>query len=314
MTGKNPGKHGVYGFTDVKPGTMSIFFPNFGNVARRHAVGRRGAGGQALHRAEHPEHVSGAARCNGLLVSGFVAVNLERAVYPPELLPRLKADGYRIDVDYVNADQRPDALLHRPRRRRSTRAGGPTSSWCATSPGTSSSASSPSATACTTTSGTSTSIRRRRITSASSTSTGGSTTRSGELVAALPADIPLFVVADHGHTLIHRECLPNAWLRDAGAAPVHQREAARGRPTSIRRPRCSSSIPGRIYLHRKGRFPLGTVDDAEAPDAPRAGPCGACSRCATTVRARRPADVRCRASSRATSSITAAASTRRPTS
>ena len=32
MTGKNPGKHGVYGFTDVKPGTLSMFFPNFGNV------------------------------------------------------------------------------------------------------------------------------------------------------------------------------------------------------------------------------------------------------------------------------------------
>src|SRR2546426_7790909 len=46
---------------------------------------------------------------NGLLVSGFVAVNLERAVYPATLLPRLKDDGYRIDVDYLNADQRPEA-------------------------------------------------------------------------------------------------------------------------------------------------------------------------------------------------------------
>ena len=32
MTGRNPGKHGVYGFTDVKPGTLTLFFPNFGNV------------------------------------------------------------------------------------------------------------------------------------------------------------------------------------------------------------------------------------------------------------------------------------------
>ena len=32
MTGRNPGKHGVYGFTDVRPGTLTMFFPNFGNV------------------------------------------------------------------------------------------------------------------------------------------------------------------------------------------------------------------------------------------------------------------------------------------
>ena len=38
----------------------------------------------------------------------------------------------------------------------------------------------------------------------------------GELIAALPRDIPLFVVADHGHTLIHREFYPNAWLRADG--------------------------------------------------------------------------------------------------
>ena len=61
MTGKNPGKHGVYGFTDLKPGTMTHVLPELRQRARRHAVGRRGAGGQALHRAEHPEHVPGAA-------------------------------------------------------------------------------------------------------------------------------------------------------------------------------------------------------------------------------------------------------------
>src|SRR2546428_11949116 len=32
MSGQNPGKHGIYGFTDVKPGTLTTFFPNFGNV------------------------------------------------------------------------------------------------------------------------------------------------------------------------------------------------------------------------------------------------------------------------------------------
>ena len=42
---------------------------------------------------------------NGLLVSGFVAVNLERAVYPAELLPRLRRHDYRIDVDQESIAQ-----------------------------------------------------------------------------------------------------------------------------------------------------------------------------------------------------------------
>ena len=32
MTGRNPGKHGVYGFTDIRPGTFTMYFPNFGDV------------------------------------------------------------------------------------------------------------------------------------------------------------------------------------------------------------------------------------------------------------------------------------------
>src|SRR5439155_641544 len=38
----------------------------------------------------------------------------------------------------------------------------------------------------------------------------------GALAEALPAGTPLFIVADHGHTLIHREFYPNAWLRAEG--------------------------------------------------------------------------------------------------
>ena len=60
MTGKNPGSTAIYGFTDVKPGTLTLFFPNFGERARRHALGRRGPRRQALDRHEHSRHVSGA--------------------------------------------------------------------------------------------------------------------------------------------------------------------------------------------------------------------------------------------------------------
>ena len=29
MTGKNPGEHGIFGFTDLKPGTYDLRFPTF---------------------------------------------------------------------------------------------------------------------------------------------------------------------------------------------------------------------------------------------------------------------------------------------
>ena len=60
MTGKNPGKHGVYGFTDVKPGHAQHVLPELRQRARRHALGHRGPRRQALHRPEHSQHLSGA--------------------------------------------------------------------------------------------------------------------------------------------------------------------------------------------------------------------------------------------------------------
>src|SRR5262249_13727367 len=110
MTGKNPGKHGVYGFTDLKPGTLTMFFPNFGNVRADTLWDVAGRAGKRAIVMNIPNTYP-ARQLNGMLVSGFVAINLQRAVYPAELLPRLESAGYRIDVDYVNADQRPEAFF-----------------------------------------------------------------------------------------------------------------------------------------------------------------------------------------------------------
>src|SRR5206468_4010502 len=38
----------------------------------------------------------------------------------------------------------------------------------------------------------------------------------GALAEPLPAGTPLFIVAHHGHSLIHREFYPNAWLPAQG--------------------------------------------------------------------------------------------------
>lgn len=263
MTGQNPGQHGIYGFTDVKPGTLTMFFPNFGNVKSETLWDVAGRAGKRSIVLNIPNTYPARA-LSGLLVSGFVAVNLERAVYPQELLPRLTADGYKIDVDYVNADQRPDAFFADL---------------------------------------TTTLEARRRVylkllaeeqwdlfigvitecdrlhhyfwnqyvdASAAHHQAFLDFYRRlddvvGALIDALPRDTPLFVIADHGHTLIHREFYPNAWLRAQGLLSLTA-EKPKGLADMDPRSKLFVLDPGRIYVHRQGRFPLGTVSPTEADD------------------------------------------------
>ena len=263
MTGCNPGKHGIYGFTELKPGTLTTFFPNFGNVRADtlwDVAGRAGKRSIVLNvPGTYP-----ARALEGLLVSGFVAINMERAVHPPALLPRLAAAGYKIDVDYVKANERPEAFFADlgatlDARRRVCLELLRDEPWDLFI-------------------GVVTECDRlhhyfwdqyvderaphhgrfldfyRRLDDV-----------MAALLAALPADVPVFVIADHGHTLIHREFYPNAWLRQQG-----WQRLATDKPRSPADLDPSSKLfvldPGRIYVHRRGRFPLGTVEAAEADD------------------------------------------------
>jgi predicted AlkP superfamily phosphohydrolase/phosphomutase len=263
MTGKNPGKHGIYGFTDLKPGTLTMFFPNFGSVRGDTLWDVAGRAGKRAVVMNIPGTYPARA-LNGMLVSGFVAVNLERAVHPPELLPRLQAAGYKIDVDYMNADQRPDAFFTDTHavleaRRRVYLDLLQHEAWDLFI-------------------GVITECDRLHHYFWSQWVDAGAPLHAkfldvyrrlddvlGELVAAVPSEVPLFLVADHGHTLIHREFYPNAWLR--------RQELLR---FTVEKPKGPADLdpaskafvldPGRIYLHRHGRFPLGSVGEGEAAD------------------------------------------------
>src|SRR5262249_13528145 len=248
MTGKNPGKHGVYGFTDLKPGTMSMYFPNFSNVRGDTLWDVAGRAGKRCIVLNIPNTYP-ARQLNGLLVSGFVAVKLERAVYPPELLQRLSAGGYRIDVDYVNADQRPDhffadlaATLDARRRAYLELARG--EPWDLFI-------------------GVFTECDRlhhyfwnqyvdpaaphhdrfldfyRRLADA-----------VGGVVAPFPAGTRLCVVADHGHPLTHRGVFANAWRREQGLLRFNN-DKPRGTADIHPSSKVFVLDPGRVYLHRK---------------------------------------------------------------
>jgi predicted AlkP superfamily phosphohydrolase/phosphomutase len=110
MTGTNPGKHGVYGFLDLKPASYKVYFPNATHVKGDtlwDVLGRRGKRSVVLNvPSTYP-----AREINGVLVSGFVAIQLERATYPPSLIPRLKEVGYQIDVDARKKKESDEALM-----------------------------------------------------------------------------------------------------------------------------------------------------------------------------------------------------------
>lgn len=96
ITGRNPGEHGIFGFTDVMPGGYGVRFPNYASLAvppfwethpNRSAV------------ILNVPSTYPARPMNGAHIAGFVAPKLERAVYPDALLPTLAEMKYRIDVD-----------------------------------------------------------------------------------------------------------------------------------------------------------------------------------------------------------------------
>ncbi|MFX1503325.1 MAG: alkaline phosphatase family protein [Promethearchaeota archaeon] len=96
ITGKNPGEHGIFGFTDLIQNTYSISFPNF------NALKSKPFWQQDLNKNNIIINVPAtypAKELNGIHIAGFVALELEKAVYPKTILPKLKEFKYEIDVD-----------------------------------------------------------------------------------------------------------------------------------------------------------------------------------------------------------------------
>lgn len=102
MTGENPAKHGIYGFTELKPNSYSITFPNYSSLKVKtiwDKIGEKGKKSAVLNLpGTYP-----AREHNGILISGFVAIDLKKSVYPPNLYEKLKEMDYKIDVDTTKA-------------------------------------------------------------------------------------------------------------------------------------------------------------------------------------------------------------------
>ena len=108
ITGTNPGQHGIFGFTDLAPGTYRLIFPNFSSLKAPPFWARKDSGRSVVLNVPF---TFPAQPLNGVLVAGFVALDLERATYPPSLVPWLRDVDYRVDVDSQAAHKSLDLFL-----------------------------------------------------------------------------------------------------------------------------------------------------------------------------------------------------------
>jgi predicted AlkP superfamily phosphohydrolase/phosphomutase len=102
MTGTNPGTHGIFGFTDLNPKSYELRFPNYADVKAPALWETLGAQGRRSIIINQPSTYP-ARPLNGVLISGFVAIDLAKAVYPPEIKGPLEQTGYQIDIDTMRA-------------------------------------------------------------------------------------------------------------------------------------------------------------------------------------------------------------------
>ena len=107
ITGKNPGQHGIFGFTDLFYNSYKMRFPNF-NDLKAPPFWDQWEGKSVIINvpATYPVH-----EMNGVLISGFVSIDFEKSVHPKSLIPSLKNLDYRLDVDSQKAHSSMDLFL-----------------------------------------------------------------------------------------------------------------------------------------------------------------------------------------------------------
>lgn len=96
MTGKNPGEHGIFGFTDLIPNTYTMRFPNFKNMTAK-PFWKQKPDRKTI--VINLPFTYPAQEINGYLISGFLSPNIDNSVYPKSFLDYVKSIDYQVDVD-----------------------------------------------------------------------------------------------------------------------------------------------------------------------------------------------------------------------
>jgi predicted AlkP superfamily phosphohydrolase/phosphomutase len=261
MTGANPGRHGIYGFLDLQPGSYKIYFPNSGHIKSEtlwDAVSRAGRRSIVINvPSTYP-----AKPLNGILVSGFVAVDLNKATYPQSLIPKLREMDYRIDVDARRVQESHDALMDDILKTLERRVATllylfDKEPWDLFI-------------------GVITATDRLQHFFMDAIEDEGHKYHSafrdfyrrvdnflGQMTERL-RDETLLIMSDHGFTPIKQQVYLNRWLVDNGY--LRLKENARTIEEIDDGSRAFALDPGRIYINVKGKYPNGAVEPASASE------------------------------------------------
>lgn len=270
FTAAGPGEHGVYGFTRLDPASYALSIVDSGHVRHPTIFDRLSARGLVSKVLNLPNTYP-AQPLRGMLVAGFVAPELTRAVYPPVLASILGRQGYVLEAETSRGRAEPDLLLDGLGRSLASRRAALDLLW----------------------QGldfdlfvyvlTETDRLFHFLLDAVLDPLHGLHDRCMNLLRlwdaavadalaryeALPEPKRLLVLADHGFAPLVTEVDLNAWLNRQGflrllpgaaRAGDAQWDAARIAPES----RAFALDPGRVYLHERGRFARGRLTRREA--------------------------------------------------
>src|SRR4030042_3647213 len=107
ITGKNPGEHGIFGFTDLSSNSYQLRFPNF-NDLQSEPFWNVINGKSVIVNVPSTYPVK---EMNGVHISGFVSIDFSKSVFPKSLIPTLREFDYRLDVDSTLAHQSMDLFF-----------------------------------------------------------------------------------------------------------------------------------------------------------------------------------------------------------
>ncbi len=264
MTGRNPGTHGIYGFTDLHEGSYRLRFPSFRDVRCDtiwDILGREKMRSVVVNQpATYP-----ARPIHGALVSGFVAVHLDKAVFPARHLRAAREMDYRIDIDAGEVRGDTPRLYRRLHELLDSRRRMVDHLWEA---------------------------EKWNLMEIVVTGTDrlhhfqfdawedaahphhGDFLDYYRAVDAFIGEIHtrfvdggdaenFFVLSDHGFCRTRHEVYPNAVLAKAGYLRLSPADAT-DLEAIAESSRAFALDPARIYVHRRGRFPRGSVADADA--------------------------------------------------
>lgn len=257
MTGVNPGEHGIFGFTERRPGGWELYFPNYGHLRSEAIWERFSREGRRCCVINVPTTYP-ARPLNGVLVSGFVAPSLERAVYPSEAFEYLSRSGYRIDVEAAKARESLDLLLEdlhqtTEKRREALLHFLTAENWDLFV-------------------GVFTGTDRLHHFLWRHYAEGDPVYASeflrfyqrldqiiGELLAEMPEETPLFMLSDHGFCTLKKQVYLNHYLHREGLLEFTTQEPRTIADIDPAKTRAYCLDPGRIYLNLREREPSGVV-------------------------------------------------------